>query len=89
MSDGAVKQTIKRGVGRQIFSFFLAAAIIPMAFTAWLASHEFNRGLEAESSRALKGSAKEYGVEILTRLELATQKAKSFAQRPGLLEHLL
>ena len=55
MSDGAVKQTMKRGVGRQIFAFFLAAAIIPMVFTAGLAWHEFNRGLETESSRALKG----------------------------------
>ena len=75
MSDGGIKWTLTRGVGRQIFSFFLLAAIVPMLFTAWLAWHEFNRGLEVETSRNLKANAKEYGIEILSRLELASEKA--------------
>lgn len=76
MSERGIKRTLARGVGREIFSFFLIAAIIPMLFTAWLAWHEFNRGLEVESSRTLKSNAKEYGIEILSRLELASDKAE-------------
>ena len=75
MSDSGIRWTLTRGVGRQIFAFFLLAAIVPMLFTAWLAWHEFNRGLEVENSRKLKANAKEYGIEILSRLELASEKA--------------
>ena len=87
MSDGPVKTTLMRGVGRRIFGLFLLAALIPMCFTAWLASHEFHRGLTEETDRALRFSAKEYGVEILTRLETASDKAREIiriANRDGL-----
>ena len=75
MSESAIKRTLARGVGRQIFSFFLVAAIVPMMFTVWLAWSEFSRGLEGETSRILKDNAKEYGIEVLTRLQLASEKA--------------
>ena len=75
MDDSSINRTLTSGVGRRIFSFFLLAAILPMVFTAWLAWHEFNRGLEGETSRILKDSAKEYGIEVLTRLQLASEKA--------------
>ena len=75
MDDSSISRTLTSGVGRRIFSFFLLAAILPMIFTAWLAWHEFNRGLEGETSRILKNSAKEYGIEVLTRLQLASEKA--------------
>ncbi len=87
MSEGVIRSTLTRGVGKRIFMLFLVAAIVPMVFTAWLAWHEFNRGLEQGTSRVLKDSAKEYGVEILTRLQGASDKAREIiriARRDGL-----
>ena len=87
MSEGLIRRTLSRGVGKRVLSYFLIAAIVPMLFTAWLASYEFNRGLEVETARALKDSAKEYGVEILTRLQNATAKGREIiriASKDGL-----
>ena len=75
MSEGIIRRSLTRGVGLRIFVSVLIAAVIPMFFTAWLAWYEFNRGLEDETSRILKESAKEYGIEILSRLQLASEKA--------------
>ena len=75
MGESIIRKTLTRGVGRRILGMFLLAAIVPVLFTAGLASYEFHRGLEQEASKALKGHAKEYGVEILTRLELAAEKS--------------
>jgi len=75
MSESIISKTLTKGVGRRILAMFMLAAIVPMVFTAGLAFSEFNRGLEAEASKALKSSAKEYGVEILTRLDLAAEKS--------------
>ena len=75
MSEKIIRRSLTRGVGLRIFMSVLIAAFIPMMFTAWLAWHEFNRGLEDETSRILKESAKEYGIEILSRLQLASEKA--------------
>ena len=75
MSESIIRKTLTKGVGRKILGLFLIAAIVPMLFTGGLAFYEFNRSLETEAARSLKNSAKEYGVEILTRLELATEKA--------------
>jgi diguanylate cyclase (GGDEF)-like protein len=76
MSDGVIKKTLTRGVGRRIFGMFLLAALVPMLFTAWLASSEFRRGLEQEAERTLRNNAKQYGVEILTRLQTASTKGR-------------
>ena len=87
MSDGLIKSTMARGVGRRIFGLFLVAATIPMLFTAGLAWHEFSRGLQQEAERTLKANAKEYGVEILTRMQVAADKAQEIirlARRDGL-----
>lgn len=78
---------LSRGVSKRIFGLFLVAAVVPMMFTAWLAWHEFNRGLEQESERALRSSASEYGVRLQTRLQLASDKAREIiriARRDGL-----
>jgi len=75
MGESSIRKTMTRGVGRRILGLFLLAAIVPMLFTAGLAFYEFNRGLEQEAAKSLKGNAKEYGVEILTRLELANEKS--------------
>ena len=83
MSDSSINRTLTSGVGKQIFSFFLLAAILPMLFTAWLGWHEFNRGLEGETSRILKDRAKEYGIEVLTRLQFASEKAQEIVRVAG------
>jgi diguanylate cyclase (GGDEF)-like protein len=75
MRESSILKTMTKGVGRRILGLFMLAAIVPMLFTAGLAFYEFNRNLELEAAKTLKSSAKEYGVEILTRLELATEKS--------------
>ena len=80
MSDAPLRRTLSRGVGRRILGSFLLAAIVPMVFTAALAWFEFNRGLQAENERILKESAKEYGIEILTRLQSASAKVTEIAR---------
>ena len=98
MSESSFQKTLTKGVGRRILAMFLFAAIMPMIFTAGLAYFEFNRGLEAEATKALRHRAKEYGEEILTRLNLAAEKSAevvaqaenngiySFSQRDYLLK---
>ena len=76
MSQDFVKTTLTRGVGRRILGLFLVVSIIPMIFTAWLAWHEFSRGLENETERALRSSAKEYGLEILARMQVTSEKGR-------------
>ena len=76
MSENGIRRVLTRGVGKRIFMLFMVAAIVPMVFTAGLATHEFNRGLKSESERTLRNSAKGYGVEILTRLQTATLKGR-------------
>jgi diguanylate cyclase (GGDEF)-like protein len=86
VGDGIAKM-LSRGVAARIFGLFLIAAVVPMLFTAWLAWHAFSNGLEREIERSLRSSAKEYGVEVLTRLQLASEKAKEvirIAERDGL-----
>ncbi len=87
MADSGIRQMLSRGVGKRIFSLFLIAAIVPMLFTAWLAWHAFGKSLEREAERSLRHNAKEYGVEILSRLQVASEKAKEIiriAERDGL-----
>lgn len=87
MGEGVVRRTLSRGVGKRIFGLFLVAAVVPMMFTAWLAWNEINRGLELESERTLRSSAKEYGVRILTHLQQASDKGREIiriAKRDGL-----
>jgi diguanylate cyclase (GGDEF)-like protein len=76
MSEGMIQKTLTRGVGRRIFGMFLVAALVPMLFTAWLASAEFKHGLEQEAERSLRNGAKQYGIEILTRLQTASSKGR-------------
>ena len=87
MSEGLIRRTLTRGVGKRVLTYFLIAAVVPMLFTAWLAWHEFNRGLEQETARGLKENAKDYGVEILTRLQNASVKGREIiriARKDGL-----
>ncbi len=80
MRGSSIKRAFARGVGKQIFELFLAAAIVPMVFTAWLAYHEFSRGIEKTAARALQEYARDYGAQVLARLELASENAAEVAR---------
>jgi len=75
MSESMIRQVMKAGVGRRIFALFLVAAILPMILTAGLAFFEVNRGLEHEAVNALRNRAKDYGMQILARLQSAAEKS--------------
>ena len=49
--------SLKRGVGRRIFGYFLIAGLLPVVFTAGLAYYEIGRGLEQEVTSTLRESA--------------------------------
>jgi len=86
MSDSIIKRTMTKGVGRRIFTLLLCAAILPMVVTAGLASFEFNRSNELGAANSLKISAKQYGVQILSRLHLAADNSAEvvrLVQRDG------
>lgn len=61
--------TLKRGVGRKILSFFLLAALLPLAFTASLAYLEVDRGMRQDIGRTLRADAKDYGLDLVNRLQ--------------------
>ena len=71
--------TLKRGVGRRILGYFFLAGILPVVFTAALAFHEFTRGLEQEVQRDLREHAKDYGLELLSRLQHVSMAADQIA----------
>lgn len=75
MALSLVRKVLTQGVGRRIFSLFLLAAILPMFITASLSYFEFRRSLENEAAKALKNTAKEYGVRILGRLDQAAERS--------------
>jgi HAMP domain-containing protein len=68
-----------RGVGRRILGFFILAGILPVIFTAGLAYYEIGRGLEQEVSRTLREHAKEYGLDVLSRLQHMSKAADQLA----------
>jgi len=72
--------TLKRGVGRRIFTFFLLASLLPVAFTASLAYFEIHRGMEEEISRTLHVDAKGYGQELLARSQRMSAAADAAAR---------
>ncbi len=74
MSAG-ISSVATRGVGRRILGLFFLAALLPVIFTAFLAYHQVGRGLEQKVNRELREISKAYGVGILSRLEVASEKA--------------
>ena len=70
-----IPSTLKKGVGRKILGLFLLAGVLPVIFTAASAYYEITRATQADVEQDLRASAKSYGVDILTRLETATNKA--------------
>jgi diguanylate cyclase (GGDEF)-like protein len=79
--------SLKRGVGRRIFGLFILAGLLPVLFTAALAYYEIGRGLEQDVSRSLREDAKDYGLNVLTRLQQTSVAADQLAhviERDGL-----
>lgn len=72
--------TLKRGVGRKILSFFLLAALLPLAFTASLAYLEVDRGMREDVGRTLRAGAKDYGLDIVSRLQHTADAADDIVQ---------
>lgn len=78
--------TLKRGVGRRILGFFILAGVLPVVFTAGLAYHEIGRGLEEDVGRSLRAHAKDYGLDLLSRLQRtsgAADQIASIVERDG------
>lgn len=71
--------TLKRGVGRRILGFFVLAGVLPVLFTAGLAYHEIGRGLEQDVGRNLRAHAKDYGLDLLARLQGTSAVADQIA----------
>ena len=71
--------SLKRGVGRRILGFFILAGILPVVFTAGLAYYEIGRGLEQEVSGTLRQHAKDYGLDVLARLQRMSKAADQLA----------
>jgi len=72
--------TLKRGVGRRILGFFILAGVLPVVFTAGLAYNEIGRGLEQDVGRSLREDAKNYGLDVLSRLQQTDAAADQLAQ---------
>ncbi|MDJ0759399.1 MAG: EAL domain-containing protein [Woeseiaceae bacterium] len=70
---------LKQGVGRKIFTLFLIAGVLPVAFTAWLAHHEFSRAAEERVFESLHRTSKSQGLDILSRLMRVEQQALQLA----------
>ncbi|HNP64982.1 MAG TPA: EAL domain-containing protein [Woeseiaceae bacterium] len=80
MSTSIVRQAMTAGVGRRIFVLFLIAAIVPMTISTGLAFFEFHRSLEIEASQSLRASAKDYGLQILGRLQVADRRSSELLE---------
>jgi len=79
MNLPSLPKTLKRGVGRRILVFFMLAGLLPVLFTAGLAYHEMGRGLDQDVGRALREHAKDYGLDVLSRLQLTSDAADQLA----------
>ncbi len=83
----SIPTTLKRGVGRKILTSFLLAGLLPVFFTAGLAYFEIQKSTEEEIGRTLRASAKDYGLDLLGRLQRATLAAdnvQSMLERDGI-----
>ena len=83
MSFPSLPASLKRGVGRRILGFFMLAGVLPVVFTAGLAYYEIGRGLEQEVSRTLRAHAKDYGLDVLSRLQNMSEAADQVANIIG------
>ena len=100
MTRSSLSGLFKSAVGRRIFLLFLIAALLPVAFTAYFSYDEVHRGHKQEVFTNLRDNAKNFGVEMLARLEDASGKADilrdlvdqrgrdAIADRPYLLEDI-
>ena len=76
MAFAGLHASLKRGVGRRIFSLFLLAGIFPVLFTASLAYFEVGRSTSEDVQKTLHANARQYGFELLNRLQQAAAAAE-------------
>jgi diguanylate cyclase (GGDEF)-like protein len=80
VAETGIYKTFKRGVGRRILGLFMLAGILPVIFTAFLAYTEIGRNLETEVSDDLRHGSKTYGIEVISSLQRASEKAGEIAK---------
>lgn len=79
MEGRRLPSIFRRGVGRTILLLFIIAGVVPVVFTAGLAILEIERAAEARVYDTLRQHAKAYGIDTLTRLMSAADKAAEIA----------
>jgi diguanylate cyclase (GGDEF)-like protein len=57
----------------------MLAGLLPVLFTAGLAYHEMGRGLNQDVGQTLRQHAKDYGLDVLARLQLTSDAADQLA----------
>jgi len=80
MKGSSLSGLFTSGVGRRIFTLFLAAALLPVVFTALLSYNEVHRGLKSQVFMQLREDAKSYGVEALYRLDQLSARSAALAE---------
>jgi len=71
--------TMKHGVGRRVLKLLLIATTIPALVTACLAYYEIGRSTKQDAAEQLRGSAKAYGVELISRLQRASARLEKLS----------
>jgi len=75
MEPRSLSGILTSGVGRRIVGLFILAGILPVIVTALLAYFEIGRGLENQVNQQLREHSKVFGIEVLSRLIDASEKA--------------
>ena len=71
--------SLRRGVGKRILGYFLLAGVVPTVFTAGLAYYEVGRGLQHDVYESLRRTAKDYGLDVMGRLQRASTATEQIA----------
>jgi diguanylate cyclase (GGDEF)-like protein len=79
MQTKSLSGILTSGVGRRIVGLFILAGILPVIVTALLAYFEIGRGLEQQVNQQLREHSKVFGIEVLSRLIDASEKAQEVA----------
>ena len=80
MGLGGLGDSFSTGVGKRIFGLFLLAAVLPMLFAAGMVYVELTRELREDAATSLNDRAKNYGNDVVARLEFTADKATEIAR---------
>lgn len=75
MRLGTLGDSFSTGVGQRIFGLFLLAAVLPMLFAASMVYIELTRQLREDAATSLNDRAKNYGNDVVARLQFTAEKA--------------